>query len=293
VVIMPGPVTTVERAAAEQAEQAAHAAGVEIRLLDDVADLVEAERLLAGIWGDDGQDVMSVHLMKALAHTHNYVAGAFPIRGGNMVAASAAFAWGQPGRRALHSHVTGVRADTQARGVGYATKLHQRAWSLLHEITEITWTFDPLIRRNAWFNVAKLGVRVGAYHADFYGPMHDGVNAGDESDRCLVVWDLRHDLPTTPGLTRQDVASAVALLVEERGSQPAITEAGQEPDRWAGARLSCQIPADAVALRAADPPLGRQWRQALRATMGRAIESGHPVAGITADGRYVLGAARP
>ena len=29
----------------------------------------------------------------------------------------------------------------------------------------------------------------------------------------------------------------------------------------------------------------------LRATMGRAIQEGHPVLGVTADGRYVLGAA--
>jgi predicted GNAT superfamily acetyltransferase len=287
---VPGPSTTAERGAHYQAEQAARAAGVEIRLLDDVADLEDAEQLLAEVWAGDAQAGMSVHLMKALVHTHNYVAGAFSA--GRLVGASAGFVSAPPGRPTLHSHVTGVRHAAQAHGVGYAMKLHQRAWSLSHDVTEITWTFDPLIRRNAWFNLAKLGARVTGYHQDFYGRMHDGVNAGDESDRCTVVWDLTTEAPAAGGLSATDLAGALPLLVEESSGQPAITEEGGHPEAWAGAWLWCQVPADAVAIRVADPALGRQWRQALRATMGQAIQLGHPVVGVAVDGRYLLGAVR-
>ena len=231
-----------------------------------------------------------MHLLKALAHTHNYVAGAFSA-GGGLLAASVAFVWGDARRAALHSHITGVKPAAQAAGVGYAIKLHQRAWSRQHHINRITWTFDPLVRRNAWFNLAKLGVRITGYQNDFYGPMDDGVNAGDESDRCTVDWDLGHEPPAAAdGSAPDDLAGALALLIEEPGGQPTITEAGRQPDRWPGARLWCQIPADAVTLRTTDPALGRRWRQALRATMGRAVQSGHTVTGITVDGRYVLGA---
>ena len=54
----------------------------------------------------------------------------------------------------------------------------------------MTWTFDPLVRRNAHFNLAVLGATVDEYLVDFYGPLPDAVNAGDESDRLLVVWPV-------------------------------------------------------------------------------------------------------
>jgi predicted GNAT superfamily acetyltransferase len=290
---MPGTATAAERAATDLAERAARAAGVEIRLLSDTADLAAADRLLAEIWAGDAKAGTLVHLMKALVHTDNYVAGAYTA-GGGLIAASVAFAWGDAGHAALHSHITGVQPAAQAAGVGYAIKLHQRAWSRQHSIARITWTFDPLVRRNAWFNLAKLGVHLLGYHTDFYGRMDDAVNAGDESDRCTVVWDLDRQPPgpgAGAGLHAEDLEGALALLVAEPSGWPAVTDIGGQPDNWAGARLWCQIPADAVGLRTADPVLGRRWREALRTTMGRAVQSGHPVTGITADGRYLLGAA--
>ena len=54
------------------------------------------------------------------------------------------------------------------------------------------WTFDPLVRRNAYFNLHKLGARaVDQYLPDFYGRMTDGINAGDTtSDRLYIQWDV-------------------------------------------------------------------------------------------------------
>src|SRR5437763_17197337 len=52
------------------------------------------------------------------------------------------------------------------------------------------WTTDPLIRRNAYFNLAKLGAEAPQYLVDFYGEMRDAFNAGDESDRLLIRWRL-------------------------------------------------------------------------------------------------------
>ena len=46
---------------------------------------------------------------------------------------------------------------------------------------------DPLVRRNAAFNLNALGTRAVAFHPDFYGPMGDAINAGDASDRLEAV----------------------------------------------------------------------------------------------------------
>ncbi|MEU7940320.1 hypothetical protein [Microbispora bryophytorum] len=45
-------------------------------------------------------------------------------------------------------------------------------------------------RRNAHFNLAKLGARPEEYLSAFYDSMGDAINAGDESDRVLAVWCL-------------------------------------------------------------------------------------------------------
>ena len=58
----------------------------------------------------------------------------------------------------------------------------------------IAWTYDPLIRRNAYFNLAKLGARPVEYLPNFYGAMDDAINGGTETDRMLVRWELRSDL---------------------------------------------------------------------------------------------------
>ena len=79
-------------------------------------------------------------------------------------------------------------------------KLHQRAWAADHGLAWVTWTFDPLVRRNAWFNIGVLGAEVHEYLVDFYGPIDDSINAGDESDRLLVAWPTsdRAGRPTPP-----------------------------------------------------------------------------------------------
>ncbi len=55
-------------------------------------------------------------------------------------------------------------------------KLHQRAWAIARGIPVIEWTFDPLVARNAYFNIRKLGAMPVEYLPNFYGIMGDGIN---------------------------------------------------------------------------------------------------------------------
>src|SRR4029450_5155871 len=132
---------------------------------------------------------MTAELLRALAHAGSYVAGAFA--GTRMVGASAGF-FTAPPDPGLHSHITGVAPTGQHHGVGFALKVHQRAWALARGIRVVAWTFDPLVARNAWFNLAKLGARPTGSLEDFYGPMTDAINAGMASDRLLLAWELDH-----------------------------------------------------------------------------------------------------
>ncbi|GAA2093144.1 hypothetical protein [Brevibacterium salitolerans] len=181
---------TIE-AAEHELELAQERAGVELRLIHDPASAAEASLLLDEVWnvGAAGTTVMEPSLLMALAHAQNYVGAAVDPETGELIGVTVGF-FSSPPEWAMHSHIAGVRHDEVGRGTGAAMKLHQRLWCLERGITQMTWTFDPLISRNAYFNIGRLGARVVEYHEDFYGQMRDGVNEGTASDRLLVSWDL-------------------------------------------------------------------------------------------------------
>lgn len=161
-------------------------AGIEIRPLDTVEEIAEASRVLAEVWGSAASG-MPADLLRALAHSGNYVVGLYD--GERLIGASAGF-FGPPASRTMHSHITGVLPGYQARGLGRALKQHQREWAFARDVGHITWTFDPLIARNAHFNLLILGARVTDYLVDHYGRLEDDLNRGDESDRLMVSWAL-------------------------------------------------------------------------------------------------------
>ena len=238
----------------DDAGDAARAAGVRVRAVTDLGDLTAVQRLFDDIWRPDPANrPITTEVMRALTKGGNYVAGAYD--GAALVGAVAGF-FGPPAEATLHSHITGVAATALGRGVGYALKLHQRAWAAARGVRAITWTFDPLVSRNAHFNLAKLGGEVVEYLPDFYGPMRDGINADDASDRVLVRWDVHAPLPR-------------ACPVPE------------------GAAL-VPVPPDVAALRATDPEAAKRWRAALREALVPLLAAGGRITGFDRDGGYVV-----
>ena len=284
VALVPTTATQSLQSIVDAARQAEASCGAMIRDLESVGELSLAFDLFNRIWGGDDQGAMPVNVMRALEHSRNYVVGAW--NADRLVGASVGFAWGEPAARCLHSHISGVVPDAQGRGVGYALKLHQRAWAAERGLARITWTFDPLIRRNAWFNLAKLGARIEEYQSDFYGPMNDGINGGDVTDRCVAVWDVA-DAGVNPGGLGQAPAGTLVLLSCGTDDEPVLPDGAAHAWKEAPA-LSCQVPADAVGLRRADANLAKRWRLALRDSMGAAIRAGFVASSITNDGCYIL-----
>lgn len=178
---------------------------IQILPLDTVSEVHTASQVLADVWGGD-RGGMPPNLLRALAHAGNYAVGLYDE--GRMVAASVAF-FAAPAQRSMHSHITGVLPEYQGRGLGRIIKNHQREWALARDVGHITWTFDPLVARNAHFNLSVLGARVTEYLVDHYGPMDDGVNRGDETDRIMVSWALASPPAATPSEDR--VATTVAI----------------------------------------------------------------------------------
>lgn len=249
-------VDTAAATAWDDAAAAALRAGCEIRELHAIAELDAAEELLVEVWGSRRQQV-GVSNLVALVHAGNYLTGAFD-GAGRLVGVCLAF-FGAPDERTLHSHIAGVRAEAAGRGVGFAVKLHERAWCLDRQVERMRWTFDPLIARNAHFNLARLGARPLEYLVDFYGSMDDARNSGEPSDRLLVEWDLTAPLGAPVG---SEPSGALLGIGPDGG--PVLAAPGAPR---AGAMLRLGIPDDIEELRGSEPQRALAWRLALRETL--------------------------
>lgn len=264
---------------AAQAETVARRTGVDIRLLDQLPELVAVSRLLDTIWKPtSGGTQMPPENLRALAHVGNYVAGAY--LDNDLVGASIAF-FGTPGELSLHSHITGVVERAQGRGTGYAMKLHQRAWAIRAGAKRVTWTFDPVVRRNAHFNLAKLGAVPVDYLIDFYGSADDTINAGQGSDRVLASWDIASS--QIPTRYAPPPSGTWCVGVRARGRIP---EVAPEHALASAAHVVVETPPDVEALRRSDPAAALQWRHATRAVLGELVSDGAHFLGFSRDGAY-------
>jgi predicted GNAT superfamily acetyltransferase len=186
----------------------------------------------------------------------------------------------------MHSHMLGVLPAWQSRGVGFALKLGQRAACLDRGITEARWTYDPLVARNAWFNIMKLGVVGTGMLRGFYGQMDDSINRDDRSDRFEVRWRLESERVDRAlrGETLEPAAGPTLLDAEGESDAPRPRATAASPERGAVIR----VPIDYHHMRRRDPKLGTAWRDASAYAFEACFRAGLVAAWIGRDGRYVF-----
>jgi predicted GNAT superfamily acetyltransferase len=231
-----------------------------IRNLEAASEMSAAVTVFQQVWGS-ATPLVGVELLCAIAHSGGYVAAAYDA--GNIIGASFGFLARHHGDDALHSHVTGILPGVQHSGIGRTMKNHQREWAAERNLTWVTWTFDPLVRRNAWFNIEVLGAQVADYLVDFYGPMTDALNSNDETDRLLIAWPVRGDEPSP-----HPTAASTSTTTDELIRVP--------------------TPDDVVILRRTDPRAAAAWRHRVRNELGGPLAAGGSVVGFTREGDYLV-----
>lgn len=239
-------------------------------------DFVAAATLLAGVWGTSIESApISSDLIRSLVHSGACALGA---REEGLLTGVTVGVFGPPRTESLYSLIAAVDRSRAARGIGRALKHHQRAWALEHGATTMVWTFDPLVRRNAHFNLNCLGAAVVEFSEDFYPPMHDAVNRDDLSDRLTVRWDLSNNHV-------QAGAEAVGQIVLDQDTQG---RPRRTPSRRDDRVLLVGLPEDIEAIRHRSPTIAAEWRLALREVLRMAFYNGYRISGLDGSGHYVL-----
>jgi predicted GNAT superfamily acetyltransferase len=188
-----------------------------------------------------------------------------------------------------HSHLLGVHPDYRSHGLGFALKRAQ--WQMVRRqgIEHITWTFDPLMSRNAWLNITRLGAVCSTYLEDYYGGLQDELNAGLPTDRFQVDWwlntrrvnrrlsrrargalDLAHFLSAGTPIVNASHAGVDGW--PEPPEQPALPDTDEHPSL-----LLVEIPADFSSLKVAQPQIALRWRFAARHILSELFRQGYLV----------------
>ena len=259
-------------------------AQVTIRILATVEEQDFARQIFDEVWPTKEGTQITSNLLQAMVHNGTYVSGVFVH--GEVVAAAFAF----PGIDSkkhlhLHSHMAAVKEKYRNRNIGSALKWHQRAWALENGYETITWTFDPLVRRNARLNLVKLGVQVFEYFSEFYGDLPDALNAGDPTDRVIAKWSLLSDrvIEAARNLNLEIPLDGIPVALANVFEEPVMQEIPASSEK-----VAVYLPKDIIEMRGTDSDSAMEWRLALRAELERRLNSGWHIAGLAKEGAYVV-----
>jgi chorismate synthase len=250
---------------------------VVIRPLASLADYDACVALQRTIWGD-AFDVVGAAILQISAHLGGIVAGAFGEDG-----RLAGFVFGLTGLddddNVVHwSHMLGVRPDLRDAGVGRRLKDYQRRELARRRIGRMYWTFDPMIAKNAHFNLNVLGARVVRFVPDMYGSTGSALHHGLPTDRLVVMCDTTDSACHRPiTLDDADASTPVVTVVEQssdRGPAHGVERAS---------RLRLEIPTDFAQLLAESPSNARAWHAATREHFQWALANRYTVTGLRRD----------
>ncbi len=244
-----------------------------IRTLTSIEEMERIEELQRIVWPGSEVDIVPAHIIKTIAHNGGIVIGAFD--GETLIGfvfgflGVMAFGQGRPIKEDLKhcSHQLGVHPDYRNLGIGYRLKLAQRKAVIGQGIQLATWTYDPLLSLNGYFNVRRLGVVCDRYIRDAYGSMRDGLNIGLSSDRFDIDWYVNSPRVVDrvekgihpPGLSDYIQRGAAVINPATMGENELLCPSDQIVSPQSS-MVMIQIPPDFLYMKEVDFGLAQAWR---------------------------------
>lgn len=261
--------------------------GVVIRPLTTLDELQAAETLQRQVW-DAPSTVIYQPMLISLVRNGGAVLGAFKedrligILIGYLGMESPDADRPAMANLKLVSQRMAIAPDFRNSGLGYEMKLAQRRFAMRHGIRLITWTFDPLLSRNAHLNVRKLGAVIYEYHRDYFGTAHAPLVAAESSDRVVAEWWVTSNRVEQrlsgrrAGLSIEQYLSGNARLLNPSGvaasGLPTPPELMEAPHTSV---VLVEIPENFDDILKRDPALAVRWRQHSRVALETVLRAGY------------------
>ncbi|MFN8384601.1 MAG: hypothetical protein U0V02_21890 [Anaerolineales bacterium] len=264
-----------------------------IHLIETPEEMTQIEDLQRTIWPDSETDIVPLHMLITAVHNGGLVLGAFAEE--KLVG----FLFGFPGLeetpdgpRPKHcSHMMGILPDQRDGGAGFALKRAQ--WQMVRHqgLDHVTWTYDPLLSRNAHLNISKLGAVCTTYRRAEYGEMRDGINAGLPSDRFQVDWwintrrvETRVGKRSRPTLKLDHVTrSGLRPFYSVHTSTDNLPHPPEHVPPFEDRLLLAEIPSNFQDLKSKDFALARDWRFFTRELFETAFKANYIVTDFVFD----------
>lgn len=264
---------------------------VVVRPLRSLDERRECLRLQQAIWGDGFTDRVPPSILMIAQKTGGIASGAF--HGGRLIG----FVFGISGvreDRLVHwSDMLAVLREFRNRGIGVRLKLHQRDHLLARGVETVLWSFDPLVARNAYLNLRRLGAVVRTYERDLYGRSDSPLHAGIGTDRLVAEWRISSErvserlaapLSHPIGSSRGPVLNVPVLDRD-------LPRPGERLEQPAGPTVEVAVPADIESIQERDPELALAWRQNVRDALELCLHAGYTATDVVRSdrvARYVL-----
>ena len=167
---------------------------IEIRECVTLEELCFCQELQKAVFGLPDIEVSPVRHLVVTKSAGGFVLGAFDKE--KLVG----FVLSVPGfnsaEKFFYSHMAAVSREYQNYGIGAKLKWAQRDFALKLNVDLIKWTFQPVLARNAHFNLNRLGATIRKYIPNYYGTDYNTAHSGGEkqgldSDRLVAEWNLR------------------------------------------------------------------------------------------------------
>lgn len=233
-------------------------------------------------WGPGFTEVVPATILRVTQNIGGITAGAFDTSGHLL-----GFVFGMTGVQdgcLVHwSDLLAVCPPARNRGLGRQLKVYQRELLRPLGVTTMYWTYDPLVARNAYLNIVRLGARPIEYVIDMYGlHTHSAVHGALGTDRFIVAWDLGAE-PGTLAQVPDDCATRVPAPVvnlpqRENSRSRVVPKIAELPD---SPLIRIEVPSDIQQVIAADLDLARQWRETTRRALTWYMARGYRISAFS------------
>lgn len=259
-------------------------AGIRIRPVKTRAEYEACLELQRETWGRSFSDIVPVSMMGIAVKMGGICLGAFDAGGGML-----GFVFGVTGPRhgelAHWSHMLAVRGDARNAGIGRRLKLAQKKALAELGVDALYWSFDPLVARNAHFNLNRLGASIAEFIPDMYGATDSNLHRLG-TDRFIARWSMKGDAGS--------VGSPSVRI--SGGGHPYMGRPGCNGHVPPGADvIEVPVPRDIDALAEGSFDEALAWRRSNGAAMTGLFSEGYEIVGFKVGeeyGRYIAAKGR-